>query len=109
MDYICCAWLYFVFCNSLSILLSQSEGEDAVKVPLVGGAVGEGCDEVDLSCNTLTWLGKDYNNFIRKDWIQLDQPFQGTQTYGVVLACLQEYVHCRRSSVYTDFTLTYPL
>uniref|UniRef100_A0AAR2LKL2 Phospholipase n=1 Tax=Pygocentrus nattereri TaxID=42514 RepID=A0AAR2LKL2_PYGNA len=35
-----------------------------------------GHDEVDLSCNALLWLGKDYSNFIKKDWTQLDQPFQ---------------------------------
>uniref|UniRef100_A0A8C1F0C1 Phospholipase n=1 Tax=Cyprinus carpio carpio TaxID=630221 RepID=A0A8C1F0C1_CYPCA len=33
-------------------------------------------DEVDLSCNGLLWLGKDYSNFIKRDWTQLDQPFQ---------------------------------
>uniref|UniRef100_A0A8C2K7D4 Phospholipase n=1 Tax=Cyprinus carpio TaxID=7962 RepID=A0A8C2K7D4_CYPCA len=33
-------------------------------------------DEVDLSCNALLWLGKDYSNFIKRDWTQLDQPFQ---------------------------------
>ncbi|XP_053473815.1 phospholipase D2 [Ictalurus furcatus] len=51
----------------------ETEGED---VPLAGGAAGEACDEVDLSCNMLLWLGKDYSNFIQKDWTQLDQPFQ---------------------------------
>ncbi|KAF4073289.1 hypothetical protein AMELA_G00257260 [Ameiurus melas] len=51
----------------------ETEGED---VPLAGGAAGDACDEVDLSCNTLFWLGKDYSNFIQKDWTQLDQPFQ---------------------------------
>uniref|UniRef100_A0A672R4I0 phospholipase D n=1 Tax=Sinocyclocheilus grahami TaxID=75366 RepID=A0A672R4I0_SINGR len=34
-------------------------------------------DEVDLSYNALLWLGKDYSNFIKRDWTQLDQPFQG--------------------------------
>lgn len=56
----------------------QTEGGDAVNVPLTGGLVGKACDEVDLSCNALLWLGKDYSNFIKKDWTQLDQPFQGT-------------------------------
>ncbi|TSL34512.1 Phospholipase D2 [Bagarius yarrelli] len=55
--------------------VSQTE-EDVVHVPLAVGEEGEGCDEVDLSCNTLLWLGKDYSNFIKKDWTQLDQPFQ---------------------------------
>ncbi|KAF3705943.1 Phospholipase D2 [Channa argus] len=29
-----------------------------------------------LSGNTKLWLGKDYNNFIRKDWVQVDKPFE---------------------------------
>uniref|UniRef100_A0A3B4C926 phospholipase D n=1 Tax=Pygocentrus nattereri TaxID=42514 RepID=A0A3B4C926_PYGNA len=55
------------------------EGEDGSTVPLSDGDPGEapvGHDEVDLSCNALLWLGKDYSNFIKKDWTQLDQPFQ---------------------------------
>ncbi|KAJ7996025.1 hypothetical protein DPEC_G00232800 [Dallia pectoralis] len=31
---------------------------------------------VDLKNNTQLWLGKDYSNFIRKDWVQLDRPFE---------------------------------
>lgn len=34
----------------------------------------------DLTENTKLWLGKDYSNFIRKDWVQLDKPFEGTST-----------------------------
>uniref|UniRef100_A0AAY4EL08 Phospholipase n=1 Tax=Denticeps clupeoides TaxID=299321 RepID=A0AAY4EL08_9TELE len=30
----------------------------------------------ELKGNTRFWLGKDYNNFYRKDWAQLDCPFQ---------------------------------
>uniref|UniRef100_A0A3Q3M8R6 Phospholipase n=1 Tax=Mastacembelus armatus TaxID=205130 RepID=A0A3Q3M8R6_9TELE len=30
----------------------------------------------DLTGNTKLWLGKDYSNFIRKDWVQLDRPFE---------------------------------
>ncbi|XP_030603096.1 phospholipase D1 isoform X2 [Archocentrus centrarchus] len=30
----------------------------------------------DLTGNTKLWLGKDYNNFIKKDWVQLDRPFE---------------------------------
>lgn len=33
-------------------------------------------DPVDLAGNTKLWLGKDYSNFIRKDWVQLDRPFE---------------------------------
>ncbi|XP_017555857.1 phospholipase D2 [Pygocentrus nattereri] len=57
----------------------EMEGEDGSTVPLSDGDPGEapvGHDEVDLSCNALLWLGKDYSNFIKKDWTQLDQPFQ---------------------------------
>lgn len=32
----------------------------------------------NLTGNTKLWLGKDYSNFIRKDWNQLDRPFEGT-------------------------------
>ncbi len=34
-------------------------------------------DPVDLTGNTKLWLGKDYSNFITKDWVQLDRPFEG--------------------------------
>lgn len=30
----------------------------------------------ELSGNTKLWLGKDYSNFITKDWVQLDKPFE---------------------------------
>ncbi|KAG8008128.1 Phospholipase D2, partial [Nibea albiflora] len=30
----------------------------------------------DLTGNTKLWLGKDYSNFIKKDWVQLDRPFE---------------------------------
>uniref|UniRef100_A0A8C8JAY4 Phospholipase n=1 Tax=Oncorhynchus tshawytscha TaxID=74940 RepID=A0A8C8JAY4_ONCTS len=33
-------------------------------------------NHVDLKNNTQLWLGKDYSNFIRKDWVQLDRPFE---------------------------------
>ncbi|XP_077361357.1 phospholipase D2 [Festucalex cinctus] len=33
-------------------------------------------DIVDLTGNIKLWLGKDYSNFIRKDWVQLDRPFE---------------------------------
>jgi phospholipase D1/2 len=31
----------------------------------------------DLKNNTQLWLGKDYSNFIKRDWVQLDRPFEG--------------------------------
>ncbi|KAG5852016.1 hypothetical protein ANANG_G00057960 [Anguilla anguilla] len=30
----------------------------------------------DLTGNTQLWLGKDYSNFINKDWVHLDHPFE---------------------------------
>lgn len=33
-------------------------------------------DPQDLAGNTKLWLGKDYSNFIRRDWVQLDKPFE---------------------------------
>lgn len=33
-------------------------------------------DPLDLAGNTKLWLGKDYSNFIRRDWVQLDKPFE---------------------------------
>uniref|UniRef100_A0A672JQ14 Phospholipase n=1 Tax=Salarias fasciatus TaxID=181472 RepID=A0A672JQ14_SALFA len=30
----------------------------------------------EIDSNTKLWLGKDYSNFIRKDWVQLDKPFE---------------------------------
>lgn len=57
-------------------------------------------DPQDLTGNTKLWLGKDYNNFIRKDWVQLDKPFEGallklpllshTSTQGVTERALKE-------------------
>ncbi|XP_038150447.1 phospholipase D2 [Cyprinodon tularosa] len=32
--------------------------------------------ETDLTGNTKLWLGKDYSNFIKKDWTLLDRPFE---------------------------------
>lgn len=36
-------------------------------------------DVVGLLGNTRFWHGKDYCNFVHKDWIQLDKPFDGEQ------------------------------
>uniref|UniRef100_H3D2I7 Phospholipase n=1 Tax=Tetraodon nigroviridis TaxID=99883 RepID=H3D2I7_TETNG len=37
---------------------------------------GGEADPQDLTGNRKLWLGKDYSNFIRKDWVQLDRPFE---------------------------------
>uniref|UniRef100_A0A671K9L6 Phospholipase n=1 Tax=Sinocyclocheilus anshuiensis TaxID=1608454 RepID=A0A671K9L6_9TELE len=61
---------------SISYSLSFcSDAVDGSAVPLTE-PLSECEDEVDLSCNALLWLGKDYSNFIKRDWTQLDQPFQ---------------------------------
>ncbi|XP_041093277.1 phospholipase D1-like [Polyodon spathula] len=41
----------------------------------------------DLRDNRKLWLGKDYSNFIVRDWVQLDRPFEGTVCVFVCL-CL---------------------
>ncbi|XP_023700617.1 phospholipase D2 isoform X1 [Paramormyrops kingsleyae] len=38
----------------------------------------------DLSQNSQLWLGKDYSNFINKDWVQLDRPFEDNIDRGQV-------------------------
>ncbi|XP_052412880.1 phospholipase D2 [Carassius gibelio] len=53
----------------------ESDAVDGSAVPLAEPVL-ECEDEVDLSCNALLWLGKDYSNFIKRDWSQLNQPFQ---------------------------------
>jgi len=37
----------------------------------------------ELFGNTRFWHGKDYCNFVHKDWIQLDKPFDGKHTSEV--------------------------
>ncbi|XP_061659758.1 phospholipase D2 isoform X2 [Syngnathoides biaculeatus] len=45
--------------------------------PRENGASDEQTRQVaDLTGNTKLWIGKDYSNFIRKDWVQLDRPFE---------------------------------
>lgn len=36
-------------------------------------------DPTNLAGNTKLWLGKDYSNFIKKDWTLLDRPFEGIE------------------------------
>lgn len=52
-------------------------------------------DPDSLTGNTKLWLGKDYSNFIKKDWVQLDRPFEGdvqrqTQTGRFKERCMTE-------------------
>lgn len=50
-------------------------------------------DPHDLTGNTKLWLGKDYNNFIKRDWVQLDRPFEGT---------LSKFLSAAHAHTYTD-------
>ncbi len=77
---------------SLSLFLSQCDAVDGSAVPLTE-PVSQCEDEVDLSCNALLWLGKDYSNFIKRDWTQLDQPFQGTQSNADLHYYLKTFNH----------------
>lgn len=49
----------------------------------------------DLTGNTKLWLGKDYNNFIKKDWVQLDRPFEGTPSKSPSVP-QTPHTHCLR-------------
>lgn len=43
----------------------------------------------ELQGNTRFWHGKDYCNFVYKDWIQLEKPFDGrshARTLKILLA-----------------------
>uniref|UniRef100_A0A671L3W7 Phospholipase n=1 Tax=Sinocyclocheilus anshuiensis TaxID=1608454 RepID=A0A671L3W7_9TELE len=63
------------FVGGLDLAFGRWDDSDYRLIPLTE-PVTECEDEVDLSCNALLWLGKDYSNFIKRDWTQLDQPFQ---------------------------------
>uniref|UniRef100_A0A3P8RYK0 Phospholipase n=1 Tax=Amphiprion percula TaxID=161767 RepID=A0A3P8RYK0_AMPPE len=67
--------------------LTETHSEDKTKEDMDGNCVADGPkpsepekqaeqNPDDLACNTKLWLGKDYSNFIRKDWVQLDKPFE---------------------------------
>ncbi|XP_075905242.1 phospholipase D1 [Nelusetta ayraudi] len=55
--------------NSDSDLEEEEEAERSKSVRSLHTGVGE------LFGNTRFWHGKDYCNFVHKDWIQLDKPF----------------------------------
>lgn len=68
-------------------LAEKSDSEEETKEEIDGNGVAAGTKPsepdqpaqqppVDLKSNTKLWLGKDYSNFIRKDWVQLDRPFE---------------------------------
>ncbi|XP_029029623.3 phospholipase D1 [Betta splendens] len=54
--------------------LGSSETADVAAAGQGNGAAEKSPDS--LTGNTQLWLGKDYSNFIRKDWVQLDKPFE---------------------------------
>ncbi|XP_047462990.1 phospholipase D2 isoform X2 [Mugil cephalus] len=63
-------------------LTEEKPNEDVDGSNVAGGSKPSEPDEqveqstYDLTSNTKLWLGKDYSNFIRKDWVQLDRPFE---------------------------------
>uniref|UniRef100_A0A8C7TZ18 Phospholipase n=1 Tax=Oncorhynchus mykiss TaxID=8022 RepID=A0A8C7TZ18_ONCMY len=71
--------LIFLLCCSVlvihsSVLSYSVDGSDLAQDPKP--TEPEEVNHVDLTNNTQLWLGKDYSNFIRKDWVQLDRPFE---------------------------------
>lgn len=46
-----------------------------------------------LTGNTKLWLGKDYNNFITKDWVQLEKPFEGTLSKSPSVSDTHAHTH----------------
>uniref|UniRef100_A0A8C7ZY55 Phospholipase n=1 Tax=Oryzias sinensis TaxID=183150 RepID=A0A8C7ZY55_9TELE len=52
----------------------QVSDTGAAQDPLLENSTNQ--EPLDLSRNTKLWLGKDYNNFVKKDWVQLDKPFE---------------------------------
>lgn len=60
-------YFFFVVEFLLSVsLLSETEAAQDLQADVIG-----------LMGNTRFWHGKDYCNFVHKDWIQLDKPFDG--------------------------------
>uniref|UniRef100_A0A8C2G3C5 Phospholipase n=1 Tax=Cyprinus carpio TaxID=7962 RepID=A0A8C2G3C5_CYPCA len=57
--------IFFVFiCLFFLSLLSETEAAQDLQADVIG-----------LMGNTRFWHGKDYCNFVHKDWVQLDKPF----------------------------------
>lgn len=56
----------------------------------------------ELFGNTRFWHGKDYCNFVHKDWIQLDKPFDGKTHHRVTRSSTSEYISAQ-SEVYILF------
>uniref|UniRef100_A0A3P9K1M0 Phospholipase n=1 Tax=Oryzias latipes TaxID=8090 RepID=A0A3P9K1M0_ORYLA len=53
---------------------AEVQNTGAAQDPLLENSTNQ--EPLDLSRNTKLWLGKDYNNFVKKDWVQLDKPFE---------------------------------
>ncbi|XP_030638874.1 phospholipase D1 [Chanos chanos] len=55
----------------------EVEEVDSAKAQLLEASVSPvEAQTVNLTGNTRLWLGKDYSNFIKKDWTQLELPFE---------------------------------
>lgn len=53
----------------------------------------------DLTHNTKLWLGKDYNNFIQKDWVQLDKPFEGMLSKCPSVSHMHTHIETHREAL----------
>lgn len=55
-----------------------------------------------LTGNTKLWLGKDYSNFIRKDWTQLDKPFEGILSKSPSVSDTHTHTYSTHTCRHTD-------
>ncbi|XP_077365786.1 phospholipase D1-like [Festucalex cinctus] len=57
--------------------LAHADSDDELDQDVTGGEAEQNPqpDDDDLCGNTRFWHGKDYCNFVHKDWIELDKPF----------------------------------
>ncbi|XP_037543614.1 phospholipase D1-like [Nematolebias whitei] len=53
---------------------SHNQDNDSTDGPKTGNQPKQGSR--NLSGNTKLWLGQDYNNFVLKDWVKPEKPFQ---------------------------------
>uniref|UniRef100_A0A8C8CH11 Phospholipase n=1 Tax=Oncorhynchus tshawytscha TaxID=74940 RepID=A0A8C8CH11_ONCTS len=66
--------LIFLFLSPAADSGDQVDGSNSAQDPKPPEP--EEVNAEDLKNNTQLWLGKDYSNFIKRDWVQLDRPFE---------------------------------
>lgn len=69
-------------------LLSDAEGAQDLQADVIG-----------LMGNTRFWHGKDYCNFVHKDWIKLDKPFDGESSFYLVYSEFTFGVDCKKRCI----------